>query len=115
MRFLILEDDTQRVNFFIERFGQHHLDITEDAFDAIEYLKKFTYDYIFLDNDLGTGNGEGLDVAKFLERATNPNCGTTIVIHSWNTVAASNMLKCIPGSNMAPYGTDRFYDLLCYI
>ena len=115
MRFLILEDDTKRVNFFIERFGQYHLDITENAFEAIEYLKKFKYDYVFLDNDLGLDNGEGLDVAKFLEQGLNPNSNAVIVIHSWNTVAANSMRHSIPGSRVVPFGTNEFYDLICYI
>jgi len=112
IRILVLEDDVFRVRFFIERFGQYKLKITENIEDAIEYLKYYKFNYIFLDNDLGSGNGEGIDVAKFLQNnPNNINNEAVIIIHSWN-IPATNIIKTIlPGAISAPFNTETFYNL----
>ncbi len=112
MKILILEDDGFRVRFFIERFGQYKLKITENAKTAINYLEEFEFDYIFLDNDLGKGNGEGIDVAEFLQHnPTNPNNKSIIIIHSWNIPATDIIKAMLPNSVSAPFNTDNFFNL----
>jgi ActR/RegA family two-component response regulator len=112
MRILILEDDGFRVRFFIERFGQHELKITENAEDAIEFLRKFTFDYLFLDNDLGQGNGEGIDVAEFLQHnSENPNNKAITIIHSWNIPATKQIKSKLPNAIAAPFNTENFLNL----
>jgi CheY-like chemotaxis protein len=112
MKILVLEDDRFRAQFFIERFGDLVLTITESAHTAIDYLKKETYDFIFLDNDLGINNGEGKDVADFLQNnPTNQNNHTNIVIHSWNSPAASYMKAALPLAVVAPFDVKFFKDL----
>lgn len=111
-RILLLEDDVFRVRFFVERFGQHKLKITENVEDAIEYLKDYKFNYIFLDNDLGSGNGEGIDVAKFLQNhPDNPNNKAVIIIHSWNIPATTTIKSILPGAISAPFNTETFYNL----
>lgn len=112
MKILILEDDGYRVRFFIERFGNHILKITENSTKAIKYLEKYTFDYLFLDNDLGHNNGEGIDVANFLyNNPTNPNNGAIIIIHSWNSAAIAIIKGKLPNAVSAPFNTENFYNL----
>jgi ActR/RegA family two-component response regulator len=112
IRILILEDDSFRSRFFIERFGNHELKITENAQDAIEYLKENTFDYLFLDNDLGEGNGEGVDVAEFLrDNPDNSNNRAVTIIHSWNRPAAEKIKSCLTNAVTAPFNTESFSNL----
>lgn len=112
MNIFVLEDSGSRVNFFIERFSRHSLKIVENSKMAIEYLKKYKFDYLFLDNDLGTGNGEGKDVAKFLlNNPSNPNNNAVIIIHSWNRSAAENIKSMLPFAELAPFNTEDFFNL----
>jgi CheY-like chemotaxis protein len=112
MKILIVEDNSSRIRFFTKCFGQYELTITENAFNAIEYLKHQKFNYIFLDNDLGDGNGEGIDVAKFLEgNPGNANYSTIVIVHSWNAIAAKAIKACLPKAVTAPFNTDNFFSL----
>jgi len=111
MRILILEDSSERVRYFIERFCDHELTITENAQDAIVYLNEDVYDYIFLDHDLGPNNGTGADVASYLGSGMSINTDAYVIIHSWNMPASAVMLRLYPGAFVLPYGTDSFYGL----
>ena len=112
MKILVLEDDRFRAQFFIEGFGRHELTITESAYTAIDHIKREIFDFIFLDNDLGADNGEGRDVARFLQNnPDNLNNHTTTVIHSWNSPAAQEMKACLPLAIVAPFDVKFFRDL----
>jgi hypothetical protein len=113
MRILVLEDNSTRVNYFVEKYGNNELTITENAYDAINLLKEEVYDVIFLDNDLGyPENGHGVDVAKFLyENSDNENNNSYIVIHSWNTPAIERIQSYLPEAECAVYGSSYFFEL----
>lgn len=111
MKVLILEDSTERVKYFIERYSDHELTITENAKDAIVYLNEDVYDYIFLDHDLGPNNGSGADVASYIGSGLTANNDAHVIIHSWNTPAAATMLRLCPGAFVLPFGTDSFNGL----
>jgi hypothetical protein len=109
MRILVLEDSIARVNYFVERYGNHDLTIIENAYKAMEFLEEEIYDVIFLDNDLGHDNGEGLDVARYLyEKSYNENNNSLIIIHSWNMSATKSIVSLLPYANVIPYGTYEF-------
>ncbi len=113
MRILILEDDGHRVNTFIEKFYTHELTITENSNDAIDLLGQNVYGYLFLDHDLGDGNGSGTDVSAFLRsHPENLNNQAKIIIHSWNIPAAMNMLKDVPYARWAPFNTEQFFEIV---
>jgi len=113
MRILILEDDSHRVNTFIEGLHRHDLTITECSYDAIDHLEHTVFDYLYLDHDLGTGNGMGTDVTSYLrQHPENLNNSAKIVIHSWNIPAASNMLKDLPQAHWAAFNTEEFFSFL---
>ncbi len=112
MKILVLEDDGHRAKVFVERFYTHQLTITENAYDAVELLDSNVYDTIFLDHDLGEGNGSGSYVTAYLkENPDNPNNQARIVIHSWNIPAAMRMIADVPYADFAPFNTDEFYTL----
>jgi CheY-like chemotaxis protein len=112
MRILILEDDGYRVKYFIEKFGQHDLVITENAEEAINHLERKVFDVIFLDNDLGEGNGEGRFVSKFLKaHQTNPNNLAQVVVHSLNIPATEQMLADLPEAIRAPFNSRTFLNI----
>jgi CheY-like chemotaxis protein len=112
MRILILEDDDFRITHFIEKFYTHSLKITEDANNAIWHLSLGLFDVIFLDNDLGDGNGYGADVAAYLEEnPDNLNNQSQIIIHSWNVPAAKSMMKLLPNAIFMPFNSDEFNNL----
>jgi len=101
---LVVDCFTERVNFFIEMFGNHHLDVTENFRDAIFYLLSNVYDYIFLGGELGQGNGSGYDVARFLvSKPENPNNQSKIIIHSWNMLEAEGIKSLLPSAAFVPF------------
>jgi len=108
MNIFVLEDSTNRVAYFIERYFDHELTITENANAAIVYLQENTYDYIFLDHDLGTNNGSGADVAAFLSSGMSVNDDAIVIIHSWNMPAVAVMLSMLPRAFILPFGSDEF-------
>jgi len=113
MRILILEDDGTRVNNFIELLHVHDLDITENAYEAVNLLETNVYDLLLLDHDLGEGNGNGSIVSNFLRMyPDNPNYNAVILIHSWNTPASMSMQRDLPNAMWAPFNTEEFYDVL---
>jgi len=112
MRILILEDDSYRITTFIEKFCNHDMTITENAKAAIDHLKSKAFDYIFLDHDLGTNNGNGTDVAQYLyDNPENLNNKAQVVIHSWNTPATNGMLDRLYGAVHIPFNTPAFFAL----
>jgi len=112
MNILILEDNSQRVETFIELLNPHNLVITENANVAIEHLTNSIFDIIFLDHDLGEGNGTGSLVSSFLSRCTeNRNNESFIVIHSWNIAAVEDMKKDLPQAHAIPFASNAFYEM----
>lgn len=112
MNILVLEDSVSRIKYFIERFSDHNLVVTENADDAINYLSEQVFDYIFLDHDLGDENGCGADVAAYLcDNIDNENNDAMVVIHSWNTPAAMSMKSELPNSKILPFGSTEFYEI----
>jgi hypothetical protein len=68
---------------------------------AIECLKQRTFDFVFLDYDLGLGmTSEG--VAQYLAET---KYGGTIVIHSTNPFGAQVLARILPGAFVKPFGS----------
>lgn len=106
---LIVEYLTERITFFIERFGHHHLHITENTEDAIAYLDDNLYDCIFLGGELGKHGGYASTVAKFLsQNPGNPNCNAEIIVHAWDTVEADDMIRLLPQAKRLPFSEVQF-------
>ena len=106
---LIVDYLTDRITFFIERFGHHHLHIIENTEDAIAYLNDNLYDCIFLGGDLGKHGGYTSTIAEFLsQNPNNPNCNAEIIIHTWHAVEAEDMIGLLPQAKYVPFSEARF-------
>lgn len=109
---LVVEYLTQRVIFFIERFGYHNLNIIETSKGGIEYLKENLYDYIFLGGELGEDHGSGSDIAYYLdEEKSNPNTASKIIIHSWNLMEVDKMIHLLPQAKYVPFDEKKLSTL----
>lgn len=112
MNILVLEDSGYRITTFIELFYKDTIKISETAQGAIDYLNQYVFDIIFLDHDLGDGNGCGADVASYLyKNSHNKNNQSKIIIHSWNVVAANKMMSYLPEAILMPFTNEIVFDL----
>lgn len=108
MKIFILEDNIQRIDVLIANLSNHSLTITSNAPDAIDFLTKDSeYDFFLLDHDLGgeifvdiNEPNTGSTVAKFLG---GKNIKGKVIVHSWNTVGAQNMMAHLPKSTHIPF------------
>lgn len=113
-KLLVVEHLPERVNFFIEQFGHHHLDIVESAKNAIEHLDKTKYDFIFLSGELGRGDGSGSDVVNWLIQYrddngyANDNLETRIIVHTWNIMEMDAIAKVLPSAMFLPFDVDKY-------
>ncbi len=106
---LVVDYVTDRVIFFIERFGHQNLDITENSNDAVRYMIDNIYDYLFLGGELGKYGGNCIDVAKFLyEHVDNPNYESVIVIHGLDISSVSNIINLLPSALYVPFNEESF-------
>lgn len=101
MRVLILEDDPQRRELFVEANASAHQ--VETAAGAIELLSHDEpWSLVCLDHDLGgevfvdsSNRNTGMEVVRFLESKQGEMRRKieSIIVHSWNSPAASEMEK----------------------
>jgi len=109
---LVVDYLTDRVIFFIERFGHQNLDITESSSDAVRYMIENFYDYLFLAGELGKYGGNCIDVAEFLVgHKDNPNYDSIIVIHSLDLASVTEMVKLLPEAKYFPFSEGQFSTL----
>jgi len=109
MKILILEDSQDRINFFIELFKGHEVNVTDDVDEAIALLSEGRFNLIMIDNDLGLDKKEGVELAKFLASAQNEhNENTTKIIHSFNISASQKMKRMLPSAICMPFNPSRF-------
>jgi DNA-binding NtrC family response regulator len=89
MNILFMDDDSIRLARFRGMMvGNHVLVSCETARDCVSNLTR-SWDVVFLDHDLGIGNGTGHDVAKWIAE-NKPTIGK-IVLHSVNPAGSANM------------------------
>ena len=107
-KILILEDDIERVKQFSDNFIDAEMIFTTTPAEAISYLQKEKFDYLFLDHDLGgttyaeSNENSGYAVAKWLEE--NPKYKPTyIILHSLNPQGVANMKAALPEANIVPF------------
>ncbi len=105
---LVVEDDGKRINTFIEFLGHHNLIITDNKYDAIEYLQNHMFDIIYLDDGLGDNNGTGRDVVKFI---IDLNYQPEVIFHSWNIFELEKIQDLLPRVISKPYNSEEFYSL----
>ena len=100
---LLLDDDTRRHRWFVNRFVGDYLDIAENVQDAKEFLAENKYDAIFLDHDLLPHHYESNDhddfantgyaIAEWLNEKRELQRAATIIVHTRNADAAIPMVQ----------------------
>lgn len=108
IRVLVLEDDPIRHREFSKQLIGSEYQIVTTAAEAINQLQTDTWDYLFLDHDLGgmvyvdSGDGTGYEVAEWLAENPDrqPEC---IILHTLNPVGAENMQKKLPNALKVPF------------
>jgi CheY-like chemotaxis protein len=96
---LLLEDNELRIERFEEHFAGHELHIHRTTTSFLNELAKGDqWDYIFLDHDLGKESMQdpneqntGMEAVRWMEN--NQAWAGTIIVHSWNSSAAGQMVK----------------------
>ena len=98
----VLEDSPMRQAWFRKRIPR--VTVVDSVQGMIAYFEtKPICDYIFLDHDLGDGNGNGVEAARWLKQKFGVNV-SALLIHSWNTVGVRNMQDVLPGAPAIPFG-----------
>jgi CheY-like chemotaxis protein len=106
-RVLFLDDDRERHRRFREAASGRGwwVEHVETAPDAIDKLRTYQYDAIFLDHDLSDEDvmmapgaashaPTGMDVVSFLvAKPNNLNRNAQVVVHSLNAPAAEQMMR----------------------
>ena len=108
MNILLLEDNTNRIQWFKNRTKNHHLTVCGHARAAKQALKKGTFDMIFLDHDLRgkpeppSSDNCGSEVARFI---ADRGITAVVVLHTENPVGHEAMEALLPNSITIPYST----------
>ena len=99
-KILILEDSEERISAFKRALEGHNIVICRAVATAIGELYDTTFDFIFLDHDLGEGNRVGIEVAEYLSK--NPH-NEKVIIHSMNPVGQGRMKLLLPDADVIPF------------
>lgn len=116
MKIFILEDNEERIKWFVKSFSEDELVISNMASLSIEILKTIKFQLIFLDHDLGgkafvnsDREDTGAEVAR--EMRNSMNSDTPVVIHSLNKHGAQRIESTLmmdghqAAVRIAPYGS----------
>lgn len=105
MKIFVLDDDPERLSWFVREFVSHDLVVANSVEGAIAALSAQRYDAAFLDHDLGgktfvpTSSPDcGMRVAEWL--VENPDQARRVVVHSWNVAAAKEMAEAMRGAGL---------------
>jgi len=115
MKILIVEDNMNRVDYFLKKMFPNTLIICSTAKDAISILElQKDFDEIWLDHDLDGFNYQndetckscllcGCTVSRFI--ASN-NIKNKVIIHSQNYYGSNSMKQILPNSIQYPFKED---------
>jgi len=102
IRVFVLDDDESRHDWFGTRFPGAQLDIAVEPLRAVELLKNYFYDAVFLDHDLLPEhyNSSALDdertgyaVARWLAAHPDAQPAAAILVHTRNSDGAMRMVE----------------------
>lgn len=100
---LILEDSLERIRLFKQGLiGAAPVHIVHSAKDAIRALSSGTWDFVFLDHDLGEHSkvGDGTMVAAWIGEHASKFKGVSFIIHSLNPPARVRMADILLGVDL---------------
>jgi len=109
MRVLILDDDQKRLDIFKQKLIGRYVECYMTTGEIIRKLRDETWDYLFLDHDLGgktyvqSGGAEdtGWDVAVWLSNHVDRQ-PENIILHTFNPAGALNMKSLLPKALILP-------------
>jgi CheY-like chemotaxis protein len=108
VRILVLEDDSERISWFMKRAFGMAVDFAKTVGEALELLQSNEYTQIFLDHDLNdqhykacdgevcTGEFDeetGFAVAKWLGDNPGRSEDAEVIVHTLNEPAAKRMVR----------------------
>jgi hypothetical protein len=103
-RFFILEDSTDRIEWFKHNLSHVTLDIATDI-SEVEKTWRPPYDALLLDHDLGGAifvssynKNTGAEFCRWLSKRDDVDRRTTIIIHSHNPAGAATMASTLSES-----------------
>ena len=105
-KILILDDDSRRHRGFATKYASEDLTHVYTSHDAIQVLKKYKFDYIFLDHDLGgkimeeSGPGTGYEVAEWIAQNEDAQPNKCVMLHSLNPPGRKNMCNVLQASGV---------------
>jgi hypothetical protein len=99
---LLLEDSEMRIKWFEKRVPNLHVCRTVPEFKDY-FTTRPTVDFLFLDHDLGEGNGDGVEACQFVADTFSNNSRWGL-IHSWNRAGARRMMDILVGVRHIPFG-----------
>lgn len=93
-KIFVLEDNSERIEWFRNMFKGNELYITKDTKKALRQISKNRYDIIFLDHDLGNDDLAltGREVARQMKKQRMAK-NTPVVLHSKNPHNRRKMLR----------------------
>lgn len=100
-KILILDDNKRRHQQFAQKYATEELTHVHTSHDAIEVLKKHSFDYVFLDHDLGgkimedSGPGTGYEVAEWIANNETSHPSNMVILHSLNPPGRKNMCNVL--------------------
>ncbi len=111
LKILILEDMSERIEFFKTKLKDHdvyYFDEASDAIDALKLISDKPWDIIFLDHDLGgqifvpsSSPNTGYAVAKYISESDIDV--KQIILHSMNPAGTQNMKNVLPRADIIPF------------
>lgn len=109
-KILVVDDSSDRMRWFEEMFYDCYVSFCPTVESSLLALKNDTFDFIFLDHDLGE-KGDGRDITKEMKKE-NLAPYATIIIHSMNVPAAMQMIEDLHGrkTSYTPYSFLRSYN-----
>jgi hypothetical protein len=103
MQILFVDDDSGRFASFVKNARPEDTVYHAQRYtEAIIYFK-YHFDAIFLDNDLGDPDGEGIDIVKFIT-SHGLFKETSFFIHSMNSICNKRMFDLL---NDLGYSVER--------
>jgi hypothetical protein len=96
-KILFLDDNVLRWEIFYKKFYPNEIKWVENSHECIEELKTNEYILVYLDHDLGAGEGDqvvncGMEVIRWIEaNIERINKDIQFIIHSWNIPASEKM------------------------
>jgi CheY-like chemotaxis protein len=115
VKILIVEDNSERIDWFHNALTGHEIDVTAAVSVAVAWLAAGQYDAIFLDHDLAEhhyayqdgrpspyDDETGYAVALWLGANPAASPGARIVVHSMNWPAGRRMVEALEDGDRKP-------------